>query len=135
VSQWTESEILPAGRSGLAADPAAALERTDDKHYVARWTWPPPAVAGQCRIAVCRQPPKPQAGPDAVPSVYSTWIERDRWEAAGCEHRFAIEPDWDGAHVLVWAVVDLGFQVFYSHAVELGQIELGPKKRRWRVFK
>ena len=47
---------------------------------------------------------------------------REQWNpAAG--HQVALNPEWEGSYVFVWAVIDLGYQVFFSEPLEVGQIQ------------
>jgi hypothetical protein len=139
VSQWMETEILPLARIGLTCDPAAALTRDEQSQLTCRWTWPAPRFSNTCRLVICKQRPRPQIPPDNVPAEHSAAITRDQFFPAA-SHQIAIQPEWDGCHVIVWAVVDLGFQVFYSEPLELGPVPAASKPaaqppRRWSLFR
>lgn len=161
ISQWTETEILPLRSIGLSLDlPAqAAAEQpaADDSHgnghaepppaerggvawqedgkVSIRWRWPEPRFGNSCRLLVTRQTPKSHTHPDDVESLYDTTITRDQW----LEHdsRFTITPqeEWLGANVIVWSVVELGYQTFHSEPLVVGQLT-APKqaKKRWGIF-
>ncbi len=134
VYQWLESEILPASRIGLQADPEQAVTRDEQGNLKLVWTWPPPRITHRCRLAICKSPPRPQATPDDVDAWYSVALDADQWNAeAG--HQVPLDPQWEGSRVYVWAEVDLGFQLFFSSPFELGQIKPAAKQRRWGLFR
>ena len=134
VYQWLESEILPASRIGLQADPEQAVTRDEQGNLKIVWTWPPPQISQRCRLAICKSPPRPQATPDDVDAWYSVALDAAQWNPeAG--HQVPLDPQWEGSRVYVWAEVDLGFQLFFSSPFELGQIKPAPKQRRWGLFR
>lgn len=134
VSQWVEAEILPLPRSGLAADPETALKRDEDGTLTILWTWPPPTVSNTCRLVITKERVAPHAQPDDVPALYAAAIARQDWNPA-LGLRLAWDAAWEGASVYVWAVVDVGFQVFYSQPLEVGQFKAAAKQRRWGLFR
>jgi serine/threonine protein kinase len=134
VSRWVEAEILPLDRCGLAADPQGTVEEVDKTHVRLRWTWPAENITDHCRIAVCQQRPGPHAMPDDVPTFYSATIDRHRWQSDSSAHVVELQPDWKDAHVAVWAVLDLGFQIFHTPPLDLGPPRAGKKQRLWGLF-
>jgi hypothetical protein len=128
VCRWVESEIVPATRSGLApAD--GAIEEIDAAHYRLRWTWPAERISDVCHLAVCPQRPQPNEGPKDVEARFAAVFRREQYNPeAGFE--LEVSPEWNQHHVVVWAEIDLGFEVMYSEPVVLGQLQL-VKKRRW----
>jgi len=136
VIQWIESEILPLDRSGLKPVEEDGLEKITETHYKARWIWPQPRIANRCRIVVCPKPPKPNTNLDDLQTHSVFTIDRSLWESSGQVRDVAVNPDWVGAHVLVWAIVDAGFQTFNTEPLELGRIEAEPeeKPKRWSIF-
>jgi hypothetical protein len=136
VYQWLEAEILPAQRMGLSADGENAIVRDEEGSLRITWIWPPPRISNQCRLAICQAAPPPNALPDEIESFYSATIHRADWNPAE-GHRVLMQPEWEGGRIFVWAVVDVGFQVFYSTPFELGQIQPAPKQaaRRWGLFR
>jgi hypothetical protein len=135
VSQWIEAEILPISRIGFSADPENALVRDEKGNLKITWTWPPPDITSQCRLLICKNRPPAHCLPEDIDSQYSVGIQRHEWdEAAG--HQVAVDPEWEGSSVYVWAVIDLGFQTFYSEPFKVGQIEpIEVKHRRWGLFR
>jgi hypothetical protein len=136
VSQWVESEILPASRIGLAADPENAVVRDEDGNLTTRWTWPASTISHECRLLICQDRPTANALPEDVDAQYSVAIQRHEWdEAAG--HQVQPNPELDGSDVYVWAVIDLGYQTFYSEPFRVGRIQPIEVKqqRRWRLFR
>lgn len=134
VSQWVESEILPLKKIGLSIDPEHALSRDEDQNLRIVWNWPPPHVANECRVVIAAKRPAPGTVPDDVEALYRTVVTRDDWDpAVGLTMVF--DPEWHGATVFVWAVIDLGFQVFFSDPLHVGQIEPAQKQQRsWSLF-
>jgi len=114
-----------------------ALERISEEQFRARWKWPPPKITDRCRLAVFQEKPKPGANLADIDNHMVISITRDVWAAAGARRDFVVHPEWDGCYVYTWAVIDLGFQVFESEPLELGQITLHEekKKSRWSLFR
>jgi len=131
LSEWTAAEVLFLETVGLG--PAVGrgslvpLEEPAGSYRV-RWTWPQPRFAEQCLLAVCPNEPAAQEDIGAVPAHFRLTIDRETWESGGGSRVIETEPDWGGAYVVVWAVVDLGFQVFYSRPLVLGRLA---QRRRW----
>jgi hypothetical protein len=137
VSRLVETEILPLSRSGLAlpADGEALARDSESEHdFIARWQWPPARFASECRLIVCQKPPAPHANPGDASAVYSVAISRSKWEVDGQCQRITTVPEWHGFQVFVWFNLDLGFQAFYSEALQLGVIAPPKKKSRWGLF-
>jgi len=134
VYQWLESEILPAARIGFEADPERAVTRDEQGGLQLVWTWPPRRICQRCRLAICKSPPRPQATPEDVEAWYAVTLEADQWDP-DVGHQVPLDPQWEGSRVVVWAEVDLGFQLFFSSPFELGQIKPAAKQRRWGLFR
>ena len=135
VSQWIEAEILPISRIGLSADPENALVRDEEGNLKVTWTWPPPNFTSECRLLVCKNRPPAHALPEDIDSQYSAVLQHHEWDEAN-GHQVAIDPEWEGSSVYVWAVIELGFQTFYSEPFEVGQINpIEVKQRRWGLFR
>jgi len=135
VRQWIEADILPVGRIGLAADPETAVTRDDENLLHIRWTWPPATVSNECRLVISTARPGPHALPEDLPALHSATVLRPQWdEQTG--YVVPSDPQWDGARVFVWAVVEVGFQTFFSEPFEVGAIEaVAAKPRRWGLFR
>ncbi len=135
VRQWLEADILPADRIGFAVDQQTAVTRDADNLLRIRWTWPPPSVTNQCHLVISSERPSRHALPEDLPAAYSATIPRDQWdEQTG--HIVPADPQWEGNRIFVWAVVELGFQTFYSEPFEVGAIEtVTSKPRRWGLFR
>ncbi|MCY2988353.1 MAG: AarF/UbiB family protein [Planctomycetota bacterium] len=139
VGQWLEAEILPLNRIGLAADPATAIQRDEQSNVSIVWTWPPPRISNVCRLVFCKQRPRAQVPPDDVSAEYSVTVSREQWNpAVGLQ--VVLQPEWEGSYVIVWAVVDLGYQIFFSEPLEVGQLQPLVKQppqpqRKWGLFR
>jgi len=135
VRRWVEAELLTAAALGLQVGPSEGLHRTGPSTIRLSWTWPAERFAEQCIIGVCRQTPGAGAGPDDVQTLLRLTVDRAACNARVGGVQLPVEADWDGAGVFVWAVIDLGFQVFYSQPLELGRIAPWAEGRTWRLFK
>jgi hypothetical protein len=135
VRQWVENDILPADRIGFAADPESAVTRDDEGNLQLRWTWPAARISDQCRLVISKTRPGLHALPEDVPALYSATLDRNQWdEQSG--HIVPLDPGWEGSRVFVWAVIELGFQTFYSEPFEVGVIEpIEARPRRWGLFR
>jgi hypothetical protein len=135
VRQWVEAEILPADRIGFAVDHQTAVTRDEDNQLRIRWTWPPSSISNQCCLVISSARPSRHALPEDLPAVYSATIARNQWdEQTG--HVVPADPQWEGNRIFVWAVVELGFQTFYSEPFEVGTIETeAAKPKRWGLFR
>lgn len=133
VSQWVEAEILRSERLGLVADPATAVTRDEDGRLRLLWTWPHPQISTRCHLRICRKQPAPGTLPDDVEALHSVVLDHHDWNK-DTGYTVQFDPEWHDALVLVWAVIDLGYQCFYSKPLKIGQIEPAPKQRRWTLF-
>ena len=108
---------LPLGRRGLQA------EGRDSLAFRLRWNWPEPRFCERCLVAVCREP----LAADELPSAQDVWqtipIDRKSYEEGGGSRVFHAKTTWLGGYVAVWAIVDLGFDTFYSEPLVLEQLE------------
>ncbi|MEQ8791754.1 MAG: hypothetical protein RIC55_36160 [Pirellulaceae bacterium] len=129
VCRWFEAEIAAPERCGLSVAQDASLEEIDATHYRVRWNWPDAHISETCHLAVCAEPPQTQQGPRDVAAVFQTSLTRDQYNPqAGLE--IEVSPPWHDHVVVVWAEVDLGFEVLFSQPLELGRLQL-VKRRRW----
>jgi hypothetical protein len=135
IRQWVEADILPADRIGLAVPPDAAVTRDEDNQLHVRWMWPPANVSNECRLVISSTPPHRHSLPEDVPALHCAVLRRDQWdEQAG--YVVPADPQWEGCRIFVWAVVELGFQTFFSEPFEVGTIEpTTAKPRRWGLFR
>jgi serine/threonine protein kinase len=127
LSQWTQSEILPAENLGLgAAVGRASLVAADEPYpaYRVRWTWPQSRFSDECILCITQEEPLPGDDPTLVPAVFRLAVDRRTWEHGGGNRLIQVEPDWNGYYVAVWARVDLGFVQFYSHPLLLGKLQV-----------
>jgi hypothetical protein len=93
------------------------------------WTWPPARFAEQCLLAVAPAEPGLQDSPENLTLYYRLPFGRQEWETGGGSRLLPADPAWSGAWVVVWAVVDLGFQSFYSRPLVLGRL---PERAHFR---
>ncbi|MCE9553172.1 MAG: hypothetical protein K8T91_07310, partial [Planctomycetes bacterium] len=143
AQRWTEAEILPLVRGQLTLPGQSGLTKDGQTVYHARWQWPEDRLARCCEVAVCRELPRASATPADTEAVYRSTVTRTDEELGNrpaespaekieqVEHVLVIPPEWSPSVVVVWGMVDLGFQMLYTEAVELGRIEPPAKKARW----
>lgn len=133
VGQWVEAEIVPLKFLGMTADPATALRREEDGTLRITWTWPPPHISTTCQLRICAKRPTGHVSPDDVESLHQATLQREQWnEATG--YSIPFDPQFHDAFVVIWAVIDLGYQTFFSEPLILGPLEPAPKQRRWGLF-
>lgn len=134
LARWIRSEVLSPERLGLrpAADRASVVpvDKPPGSHRV-RFVWPEARFSDQCVLTICAQQPGPEAVPEETALLHRVCVDRQSWESGGNAWLLHTEPDWAGAYVVVWAVVDLGFRTFYSLPLVLGR--LGDRSRwKWK---
>jgi hypothetical protein len=134
LCRWIGSDVValeclglgPAvGRASLVWVPGAGGA------YRLRWTWPPQRFSDECVLEVCRETLGLESGPGQPAALYRARITRSGWESGGGSLLVYVEPSWRGAYFVVWATIDVGFRVFASQPLVLGQIErAGPARPR-----
>jgi serine/threonine protein kinase len=132
LQQWLRSEVLPLDKLGLALlpdQPALSPVEEPEGHLRAVWKWPEARLSEQCILAVCAAEPPPGDDPEQVAAHWRESVAAAQW-ADDCPGRLIpAEKGWEGSSVVVWAVVDLGFQKLFSPPLVLGQIE---SRSRWK---
>jgi serine/threonine protein kinase len=125
ISGWIEREILPLDKSGLKAV-QTSLTQLNERQWRAMWRMPRASVANRGLLTISRDRPKPNALPSDLELLHDAAIAPPTTDAASISAEFAVEfdaePGWRGAFVFAWAVIDLGFQTFYSEPLALGQL-------------
>jgi hypothetical protein len=125
LSRWLEAEILPCEKNGLklplVGPPVVPL--AGGGAYKLQWNWPPPRFSEQCVLKICHAKPE---GPTSPEQVEGFTIPIDRKSYDGLGHRVIHpKPAWQGAYVVVWAAIDLGFRKYYSEPLLLGRLGSG----------
>jgi len=132
LTDWTRWEVLPAEAMGLRRAVARASVLLVDKAtgtYRIRWTWPQQRFTDECILAICPAEPFPDEDPRDLAVHYREPIDRQSWESGGGSRLIHTQPEWAGGHVVVWAMIDLGFCILHSEPLVLGRLEEPPK--RW----
>lgn len=116
---------LPTGRSkAIEAETATGLK------IRAYWKWPDPRFGDQCVLAVCRNRPAAKDDPRTFKCLFTDPVRRKSFEEArGCRI-VHLNPEWLGSYVVVWALIDLGFQTFWCEHLVLGRLEKPAAKTR-----
>jgi hypothetical protein len=137
LAQWVRAEVLPLEKLGLQAveEGLVAVNEAEGNCRV-QWIWPAARLADRCVLAVCPAEPAAADDPQAVTAHLRVAIGRQEWDQGGGSRLIATEKEWEGACVVVWAIVDLGFQTFFSPPLLLGHLK---SRSRWtwkglRVF-
>jgi hypothetical protein len=134
LRRWTQQELLDPARLGLGpALGRASLVCTHPTEgvFCVRWTWPPQRFSQRCILAICPQMPGPGDEPEGFSVYYRLPIDCASWEAGGGSRVIHVQPEWRHGWLAVWAMIDLGFHVFASHPLVLGQ--LGSAVQGFRV--
>jgi hypothetical protein len=136
---WTETEVLPAENMALREAIARASVVLADKSpetYRIRWTWPQQRFTDECILAVCPNLPDADDDPRELSASFREPVDRTRWESGGGSWLLRAEREWKGQYVVVWAVVDLGFQLMFSHPLVLGPLGEPDRGagRGWKVW-
>ena len=126
LRQWLTTEILPAAKLGLdipVGQKPLAKDPTDRAKYQACWKWPASRFNEQCMLVLCRSKPRPQDDPRKMVVQHHQMVDRKKYEEAGGMVPLNVIPEWQRCYVVVWALVDLGFEDFFSEPVVLGRME------------
>lgn len=126
LRDWVPAEILPTERLGLSQPVARkGLSQENGSHTAFRicWKWPEPRFNEHCIVAVCKSKPPAAKDPTKLSVHLRMRVDRKSYEEGGGSRVFHAQPDWRGSYVVVWAVIDLGFQSFYSEPLVLGRLE------------
>lgn len=124
--EWVTSDILPAGSLGLAPlEGQASLTLVDRAAgaYRLRWTWPASRFTDDCVVGVTLDKPRGDSQPDDLRLAHRLAVDRASWISGGESRLLRAKPEWDGAWVVVWALVDMGFRALPSEPLVLGRIE------------
>jgi serine/threonine protein kinase len=133
LCEWIRDEILPADRLGLAfptARKGLVEEPGADAAYRVCWNWPDPRFSELCTVALCPSEPVPGDDPREMQTHLRMRIDRKSYEEGGGSRLIHVEKEWLGAYVIVWSVVNVGFQEFASEPLVLGRVE-GPSRKGW----
>lgn len=131
------SEVARLDRIGLRSALGRANVAPVDKRsgeWQIRWTWPQPRFVEECIVAVGRQDPLPGDDPREADLLHRVPVDRASWEMAGGRWPLRSQPDWDGAVVVVWAMIDLGTCIVPSEPLVLGRLEhkSGSRRLSWK---
>jgi len=138
LRDFITTEVLSPEKLGLRPVKRGALKREkgSETAYRVRWNWPESIAAEQCLLAICFGEPVEEDKPDELTAYYRASVDRESWEADGASLLVETQPDWAGGYVVVWAVIDPGFETFYSAPLVLGVLgdESRSKWKPWRAF-
>ncbi len=139
IREWAVKEVLPPKRMGLrrvAGWGGIAAEDEAAQAFLIRWHWPEGRFLDRCLLTLSPEEPAPDDDPDTMATFETVIVERERYAAGGDRLRLLVQPEWIGAHVAVWALVDLGFEVLQGPPVGLGRIKPPSKwgMASWSVF-
>lgn len=91
--------------------------------YKISWDWPSPELTDQCLILVSRQRPKPDSSPGKLDYLLKEVVPRQAYQNGGGCKTIRVINALRGGYVSIWAIIDLGFDVFYSEPLVLGTIK------------
>jgi hypothetical protein len=125
LARWIRSDVLSPEKLGLRPARGRGSVVPVDKPaggQRVRWEWPPARFSDQCVLAISAEEPRPESVPEETALLHRVPVDRQSWESGGGSWIVHAEPDWAGAYVVVWAVVDLGFRTFFSLPLVLGRV-------------
>ncbi|MFH1921249.1 MAG: hypothetical protein ABIP48_15385 [Planctomycetota bacterium] len=105
----------PVGRSSVSPP------KKGNGMWQARWMWPHPRFSRVCVVGLTRAAARDDHAPDDLPLELRRTVTLDMYEGG---RGIALYADRStlGCHVVVWAVIDLGFERLYSEPLTLGAI-------------
>ena len=122
LKEWITAEILPRNSVGLLPPLVGSPLSNGGGKYKAQWRWPHVRFCDSCLWAVCKSPPRGMALPNDI-AIYQQPFTRRLIESGGGAYSFKPKPEWVGRYVVVWAIIDLGFEKIFSEPLLLGRIE------------
>jgi serine/threonine protein kinase len=131
--EFLRGEILPAEKMGLKPYvlKRQSLTRGTRNTWELRWSWPDRHWSERCYVGICRQQPRGDRSPRelALPEALNV-VTRDAFEQGG--GKWVIHPkyEWNSGYVVVWAVLDVGFDQLFSEPLILGRLELAAPGQR-----
>jgi len=134
IRAWTREEILHPKRLGLRKLTGwGSVTAEDDQagRFRMRWHWPDPRYSTRCLLTISPDEPGEGDQPDAIGAYETTVIERAGYEKHGNQFRMSVQPEWIGAHVAVWSLIDVGGEAIRGRPVTLGRLKAAS---RWKVL-
>lgn len=135
LREWILADVLPSDKLGLApplARRGLLREPSGNTTFRICWQWPQPRFSEQCVVAVCREPPRGDADPRQLAAIIRLPVDRKSYEEGGGTRLLHADPEWQGGYVVVWALIDVGFEQFASEPLVLGRIDVpAAKPARW----
>ena len=115
-----QRQILPGIQRALSKSRADAVTKLEAERWRIHWDWPPVGWLDACLVAICQAP----AGTESPADDACLWVTR---VPAGDQPTGRITVNvptkWQGAYVVIWAEVDLGYKSFVVPPVNLGRIQ------------
>ena len=133
IVELASKEILPPRRLGLRkASGWGSITAEDDQvgRFRFRWHWPEPRMLDRCLITLSPEEPAEDDDPDTMATFETAIVERAGYEQQDGQFRMTADPEWIGAHVAVWGLVDLGFETLRSPPVSLGRLKAASRWKR-----
>lgn len=131
---WIEGQILPLETNGLRpVFGRASILNEEDGTVSIRWTWMHPRFGNACVLGVSGGKILDTDRPEDVSLVFNAEITRSQWEKSGSFFTLTPDPAWNGMKVIVWGVIETGFQRFYTQPLILGNLDI--KKKSWFKWK
>ncbi|TVS19437.1 MAG: hypothetical protein EA424_08505 [Planctomycetaceae bacterium] len=133
---WTQQHLRPRASLGLApAYPNSELLCVAPGEYELDWIWPEIRLADKCLCAVAEIEPAADKTPEQM-RAQLVWEHEIGYEQRA-QVKLRVRPGWRADFaIVVWAVIDLGFQRVYSESLcfesPLRIVSPVPRKRRKR---
>lgn len=124
LRDWVVTEVLPREKNGLGPPTVGHSIRMapGSTSVQLRWNWPAARFSDACLLKVCRSKPAADVPPEQVPAQQTLTVQRRAYETGGGQVVLPLRPNAQGGIVIVWAIVDLGEETFYSEPLVLGRL-------------
>lgn len=124
LRDWIVTEILPREKNGLNPPTVGSPIRPipGSTSVQLRWNWPAARLSDACLLKVCRSKPAEDMSPEQVPAQQTLTVQRKAYESGGGQVILPLRPNSHSGIVVVWAIVELDDEKFYSEPLVLGRV-------------
>ena len=124
LRDWIVTEVLPREKIGLNPPTVGtAIRKVPGSSSVQlRWNWPAARFSNACLIKVCRAIPAADVPVEQVPAHQTLTVQRKAYESGGGQVVLPLRQNAQSGIVVVWAIVEIGHEKFYSEPLVLGRL-------------
>lgn len=123
IDKLLTSELLQPAKNGLRGLGLKMQSNAQSTRLIGKvqWNWPLPRITDRCVLAVTRRRVTETDTPETCGADFKYEVSRQDYEGEGC--RTIVAPMSCKDHfVVVWAMVDAGFDRWWSAPVVLGRL-------------